>query len=309
MSNEGRPALQVALIAVTVIPDRSIRRELARVLADAGWAVHTARDAADALRLCHHLEADVVLVHKAVDDGPLAFIDRLKMDSDAFDVAVVLVGDGFDVDVVVSAMNRGAADVLRTPLHPAEAVARATAAARTKALVKELTQHNDRIEELVLLDELTGLRNRRALMHDLETFIATARRHERSLSAVMIDVDRFKAINDLHGHQAGDAVLVEIARRIEGRLRDGDVAGRLGGDEMLVLLPETDAEGAATLAGSICEAVAMGPVQVPSEGPIDVTISLGSAAWEGEGSADLLERADRALYAAKGAGRDRAVAL
>ena len=279
------------------------------MLADAGWAVHTARDAADALRLCRHLEADVVLVHTAVEDGPLAFVDRLKTDGDAFDVAVVLVGDGFDVDVVVSALNRGAADVLRTPLHPAEAVARATAAARTKALVKELTHHNDRIVELVLLDELTGLRNRRALMHDLEMLIATTRRHGRSLSAVMIDIDRFKSINDLHGHQAGDAVLIEISRRVEGRLRDGDVAGRLGGDELLVLLPETDAEGAAALADSIREAVAARPVLVSGYGPIEVTISLGSSAWDGETGAELIERADRALYVAKGAGRDKAVAL
>ena len=243
------------------------------------------------------------------EDGPLAFIDRLKSDGELFNVAVVLVGDGFDVDVVVSAMNRGAADVLRTPLHPAEAVARATAAARTKALVKELTVHNDRIEELVLLDELTGLRNRRAIRHDLETLVATARRHKRALSAVMIDIDHFKSINDEHGHLAGDAVLVEVGRRIEGRLRDGDVAGRLGGDELLVLLPETDADGAATLAASIRDAIAAEPVTVPASGPIDVTVSLGSAAWQGESGAELLDRADRALYAAKGAGRDRAVAL
>ena len=297
------------VIAVLLIPERSTCNELTRVLGDAGWSVRAATDPDDALRLCRHVDADVVLVHESVQGGPLALIDRLKSDGDLFNVAVVLVGDGFDVDVVVSALTHGAADVLRTPLHPAEAVARATAAARTKALVKELTAHNDRIEELVLLDELTGLRNRRAVRHDLETLVATARRHRRSLSAVMIDIDHFKSINDVHGHGAGDAVLMEVARRVEGRLRDADVAGRLGGDELLVLLPETDADGAATLASSIREAITAEPVTVPGNGPIDVTVSLGSASWEGESSIDLLDRADRALYAAKGAGRDRAVAL
>ncbi len=125
----------------------------------------------------------------------------------------------------------------------------------------------------------------------------------------MIDIDHFKSINDEHGHLAGDAVLIEVGRRIEGRLRDGDVAGRLGGDELLVLLPETDADGAATLAASIRDAIAAEPVQVPGNGSIEVTVSLGSAAWNGDSGAELLDRADRALYAAKGAGRDRAVAL
>lgn len=279
------------------------------MLADADWSVHDARDADDALTLCRHLEADVALVHEDVEGGAIAFVDRMKADPDLYSVAVLLVGDDLHVDDVIAAINHGAADVLRAPLHPAEAVARANAAARTKALVKELTHHNDRIEELALLDELTGLRNRRAVMHDLETLVATARRHGRQMSAVMVDVDRFKAINDENGHQAGDAVLREVARRLVGRLRDGDVAGRLGGDELLVLLPETGAQGAATLAASIREAIAAEPVRVPGNGPIDVTVSLGSAAWEGETRAELLERADRALYAAKGAGRDRAVAL
>lgn len=296
------------MIAVIAIPEGGTSRELTTVLSEAGWTVRIARDASHALRLCRRTEADVLLVHDAIDGGPLEFMDRLKADADLFNIAVVFVGEGLDVDGVVSAMNRGAADVLRTPVVPADAIARATSAARTKALVKELTQHNNRLEEIVLFDELTGLRNRRAVMHDLDMLLATSRRHRRSLAAIMVDIDRFKMINDEYGHRAGDDVLREVARRLAGRLRDGDVAGRLGGDELLILLPETTADGAAVLAASIREAIGELPVDT-SDGPIRVTISLGSTAWEGETGEELLDRADRALYAAKGAGRDRAVAL
>ena len=146
-------------------------------------------------------------------------------------------------------------------------------------------------------------------MHDLETLIATARRHGRPLSAVMIDVDRFKAINDEHGHQAGDAVLVEVARRIEGRLRDGDVAGRLGRRRAARAAAGDGRRGRRHTGRLDPRRGRRGSGASAGDGPIDVTISLGSAAWEGETSAELLERADRALYAAKGAGRDRAVAL
>lgn len=296
------------MIAVIAIPESATSRELARVLTDAGWTVRTARDPAHALRLCRSIDVDVLLIGDAVEGGAADFMDRLKSDGELYNMAVVFVGAGLDVDHVVSAMHRGAADVLRTPVDPADAVARATAAARTKALVKELTQHNDRLAGLVLFDELTGLRNRRAVRYDLEMLVATSRRHKRPLAAIMVDVDRFKAINDEHGHRAGDEVLREVSRRLEERLRGADVAGRLGGDELLVLLPETDADGAATLARSIRDAIGERPVDT-TEGPIAVTVSLGSAAWAGETGDELVERADRALYAAKGAGRDRAVAL
>lgn len=274
------------------------------MLAAAGWSVHAGRDPEHARRLCRLREADVLLV----DDDAISVLDQLRTDPELLHTGVVVVGDQLDVDGVVSALQRGAADVLRTPVDPPDAIARATAAARTKALVKQLTTQDDRLEGLVLFDELTALRNRRAIMLDLETLVATARRHERALAALMIDVDHFKAINDTYGHRAGDAVLREVAQRIGQRLRGADLAGRLGGDEILVLLPETDAHGASTLAASIRGAVADRPIRTPG-GLVGTTVSIGSAAWDGEAADLLLERADQALYAAKAAGRDRAVTL
>jgi diguanylate cyclase (GGDEF)-like protein len=293
------------VIAVTAISELALRRELFEVLSEAGWTILEALDGDDALRLCGTAEADVLLLDEA---GALTTLDRLNTGAERLPVGVVVVGQNLDMEGVVSALKRGAADVLRTPVDPADAVARATAAARTKALVKQLTTENHRIEGLVMFDELTGLRNRRAILLELETMVATARRHHRPLSALMIDVDNFKPVNDDHGHRTGDAVLREVAARIGDRLRGADVAGRLGGDEVVVLLPETDSGGAAILGDSIRAAISGNPVSTPS-GPIDVTVSVGAAAWGGESSEHLLDRADKALYAAKAAGRDRSVAL
>jgi diguanylate cyclase (GGDEF)-like protein len=216
----------------------------------------------------------------------------------------VLINDGLTVDQVREALTRGAEDVLRTPLDAGDVLARAHSAARTKALVDELTAQNRRLESLLLFDELTGLRNRRALLNELEMLIAAARRHTRPLALLMLDIDSFKPINDRYGHAVGDEVLREMGRRLRGRVRTEDVAGRLGGDELLVVLPDTDAEGAAVLAGSICKAI-RAELFHTSAGLIRVTASIGSATWGGEPTAGLLEAADQALYRAKGAGRDR----
>ena len=294
------------MIAITAIPDFATRRELTTVLTEAGWTLDHARDGEEALARCRDAEADVLLVHEALPGGAIGLLDRLKRDSELFRVAVVLVGDGLNVEEVVSAMERGAADVLRTPLVPADVVGRATAAARTKALVKELTAQNNRLEELVLFDELTGLRNRRAILNDLDMLVTGAARHGLSLAVLMLDVDHFKAINDEHGHRVGDDVLREIGARLRGRMRGGDVAGRLGGDELLIVLPSTEAGGADSLARSISSSMRDTPVQTPS-GPVVVTVSIGSAAWLDDDVEMLLERADRALYSAKEQGRDRTV--
>ncbi len=292
------------MIAVTAIQEPALRQELTDVLSAVGWKVHHGRGSAHALRVSRIHEADVLLV----DEDAISLLDQLKADPELLHIGVVVVGDQLDVAGVVSALQRGAADVLRTPVDPPDAIARATSAARTKALVKQLTTQDDRLEGLVLFDELTALRNRRAIMLDLETQVAAARRHDRDLAALMIDVDHFKATNDTYGHRAGDAVLSEISKRIGQRLRGADLAGRLGGDEILVLLPETDARGAATLAASIRQAVSERAIRTPAGG-VRATVSIGSAAWEGEPADLLLERADQALYAAKAAGRDRAVTL
>jgi diguanylate cyclase (GGDEF)-like protein len=147
-------------------------------------------------------------------------------------------------------------------------------------------------------DQLTGLANRRTWDHELPREIARARRCGEPLSLAILDLDRFKAYNDRHGHPAGDRLLRSAAAAWSERLRTTDVLARYGGEEFAVLLPRCDAHSAAQVADALRAAV-----------PGEETCSVGVVTWDGSESAEaLVGRADAALYAAKDAGRDRVVA-
>jgi diguanylate cyclase (GGDEF)-like protein len=142
---------------------------------------------------------------------------------------------------------------------------------------------------------------------ELERLILRARRHAQSVSVAMLDIDHFKSINDEHGHAVGDAVLIEVAARIRRRLRGDDLVGRWGGEEFLLVLPETSPEGTHIVAESVRAAIGDEALLLTT-GLLVVTASIGCATWESsDASDDLLGRADLALYAAKAAGRNTVV--
>jgi diguanylate cyclase (GGDEF)-like protein len=161
-------------------------------------------------------------------------------------------------------------------------------------------------QRLSVTDGLTGLTNYRAFQQVLAREVERAVRFHRSLSVLMLDLDMFKQVNDAHGHQVGDAVLVQVAERIREEVRDVDVVGRYGGEEFVVVLPETDLEGARHLADRICDKVRSTPIRT-SAGDLTVTVSMGVAVYpqHGDTPSSLVRAADRALYDAKGDGRDR----
>lgn len=162
-----------------------------------------------------------------------------------------------------------------------------------------------RLHRLAMLDELTGLPNRRAALARLDDELRLARRLGRTLSVLMVDVDHFKHINDTHGHAVGDDVLRHLARTLGATLRARDHLGRLGGEEFLVVLPDTSVGHTERIAERMREAIADTPCPT-SAGPIDVTISVGVATAQApdELPATLVERADEALYRAKRLGRN-----
>jgi diguanylate cyclase (GGDEF)-like protein len=159
-------------------------------------------------------------------------------------------------------------------------------------------------ETRALTDALTGLANKRSIEDTLKRMSAQAGRSLSPLAAVMLDLDHFKQINDLFGHDRGDDVLAAVGLTITQVLRDSDFAGRYGGEEFLVLLPDTNREGALETAERL--RAALGAMRVPGE-ERKVTASLGVAVLPDDAgdSAQLLRHADRALYAAKQAGRNR----
>jgi diguanylate cyclase (GGDEF)-like protein len=151
-------------------------------------------------------------------------------------------------------------------------------------------------------DDLTGLANRGALDEEMAQAFARARRTQRPFAIMMVDIDRFKFINDTHGHAVGDVTLAAFSTRLAAALREPDRALCYGGEEFCLLLADTDLAGARTLADRLRE-----QIMRPFDGTMrSLTASLGVTAWEPEDTVDsLLRRADRAVYAAKGGGRNR----
>jgi two-component system cell cycle response regulator len=242
---------------------------------------------------------DVLLLHRDLGGTPA----DVKADPDLFRIALVLVGGPGPVDGVLRALEHGAHDVLRDDAAPGELVARVRAARRAQQMQEQLLSREHELEQLAYRDELTGLANRRFAVRQLQAEISRARRHGQALSVVIFDADRFKSLNDRHGHLAGDEVLRGLGDRLRGRLREEDVVARFGGEEFLVILPDTGAEGAAAVAEDVRAAVAAEPFPV-GRFALRLTVSAGHATWAGEDLERLVGRADRGLYAAKDAGRD-----
>jgi diguanylate cyclase (GGDEF)-like protein len=157
-------------------------------------------------------------------------------------------------------------------------------------------------------DSLTGMMNRRTFEDRWQGEVARARRYGRPISIAAIDIDYFKQFNDTYGHAAGDLALQSVGRVIRSRVRAGDFAARIGGEEFVVALPETNSVNATAMAEQLRRAVAENPIRITGHrGAVTTTISIGVASWpeHGEEITRLLERADNRLYEAKLAGRDQ----
>jgi two-component system, cell cycle response regulator len=280
-----------------------VRHTLRWPLEGAGFAVSEAADARAALDRLHEETHHLALVDIDLPGGGFNLLDALKTDPDLAGTTVVLLTDDLADGAVVQGIERGATDCLRKPVEPVEAIVRARAALRVWQLQQNIRQGNERLAELAATDDLTGLLARRFLESHLRGLVGSARRHGRPLSVVMLDLDDFKDINDTHGHPVGDYVLRTVVDRMRSRLRREDLLGRWGGDELMLVLPDEDLRGAVAVAEALRAAVADTEISVDGQ-PISITISAGVAEWDGEAAAQLIERADAALYDAKDAGRN-----
>lgn len=293
------------LDVLVVDPDEDRRRAAADTLRSVGCAVREFASAPDAIAACaQRLPSVIVVDEDACRADDLRVIDAIKGDPELFGIGVVVRARRLDVDEALDGFARGAHGVLVDPLADAELVATVRSAARTGVLQEELRSRAEALERLAFFDGLTGIANRRFLDRQLEALISGSRRHGRPLAVALVDADRFKRINDSRGHAVGDEVLSEVARRLGARLRTEDHIGRFGGEEFLVLLPDTGADDAAAVAESLRAEVSSRPVVVEG-GEVDVTVSMGWAVWEGDTAHALVARADAALYRAKAEGRNR----
>ena len=180
--------------------------------------------------------------------------------------------------------------------------------AKGMSIAMERSFLHSQVKVLTTEDSLTGCHNRRKFEADLEEEIARAKRYERPLSFLMIDIDWFKKYNDIHGHSKGDELLKEIAKLFVGKVRDTDKVYRYGGEVFVIMLPETDQEKALLVANRIQKAVEQkqfaGQKESQPDGELTVSIGVASYPWDGNSKNELLESADTALRHAKRSGRN-----
>ncbi len=225
-------------------------------------------------------------------------------------VPLLVIGEEVQKDVLIRALDLGVNDYLLRPVDRNELIARVTTQFRWKTYSDRLRETYRQSLELAATDPLTGLNNRRYLSNHLSRQISRAKETRKACSVLMVDVDHFKRINDTHGHQAGDEVLKGISERLRFNIRGIDLACRYGGEEFVIVMPEADMPTAEKVAERLRESIADRPFELgPGRGQLLVTASLGVASLE-PGDTDseaLIARADKALYAAKAAGRNRVV--
>jgi diguanylate cyclase (GGDEF)-like protein len=186
-------------------------------------------------------------------------------------------------------------------------VIKETQCRRPRVLQDQLQQRNAELNQISRTDALTGLFNRRHLDEELLRRHNDSVRHHDPMCLLLLDLDHFKHVNDTYGHPAGDLVLRAFAERISIGLRAGDISGRWGGEEFLVILPRTDLDGAIEVAERIRSTTAAAPVTAADQ-DITVTVSGGCALGPGDSAGALVQLADQCLYQAKHAGRNQIVA-
>ncbi|QEL22388.1 PleD family two-component system response regulator [Bosea sp. F3-2] len=292
---EDRPnvveRLQSALSAFHAVEVESDAQQAALRAADGGFdSVIISLDLQDqdGLRLCSQLRS----------------LERTR------NISVLLMGEVEDRARILRGLDIGAHDFLLRPIDRNELLARVRTQVRRKRFTERLRDSVQSSMEMAVMDQLTGLHNRRFMTSRLAMMFDESALRARSLSILLLDVDHFKAVNDSWGHDAGDEVLREFANRVRACTRGIDLVARMGGEEVVVVLPDTGRDAAYQVAERIRERVESEPFAIQNNTrDIRVTVSVGVANRRAgdASSADIMKRADDALYRAKAGGRNRVI--
>jgi two-component system cell cycle response regulator len=255
---------------------------------------------------------DLVLVNAGAKafDG-LRFAAHIRSDEATRGLPILAVVDPDERQRIVKALEIGVNDILARPIDPGELAARAKTQIRQKRYADYLRTNLDHSLELAVTDQLTGLHNRRYMQGQLEALMRRAGAGGEPVATLVIDIDHFKKINDSFGHDVGDEVLREFAVRLASNVRAVDLPVRHGGEEFVVVMPDTSLDDARRIAERIRLHVAGSPFRVMGgDELLTVTISIGVAASFGpqDTAQGLLKRADEAVYEAKSRGRNRVIA-
>ena len=278
---------------------------IAELLASVASEVGRPTSAEELIHNCDH-SIELVILSLAGKLDALRLVSQLRAQEQSRLVPILLIADPSELPRLAKGLDLGATDYLVRPLDRNELIARARTSIRRKRVQDRLQENYQKSLSLALTDGLTGLYNRRYLSAHLESLLPSVADGAKGPGLLMFDLDFFKRVNDTHGHAAGDAVLREVAARVARNVRAFDLVSRYGGEEFVVVLPETPLPVAVVVAERLRAVVAEKPVAVADGAEISVSISVGVAVTRDatETAASLMRRADEALYAAKAHGRN-----
>jgi diguanylate cyclase (GGDEF)-like protein len=299
----GEPVAPSGQPRILVVEDSAVQRHvLTSYFTGQGFEVFGAADGEEALELANTRLPDVILLDLVLPkmDG-LEVCRRLKSYYPTATIPIVFITASYSIEERIQALKCGAHDFLVKPVNQQELLIR----------VKSLLRHKQLVETLVTQacrDPLTGLYNRRQMMTCLYLEMQRARRYNTSLSLILLDVDYFKNYNDSRGHLAGDEALRQLSTLLNANVRAFDKVARYGGEEFVIILPQTDLQGAVASAEKLCWLVENHPFPEAEVQPGGrFTISLGISVYpdHADNVDGLLFLADKAMYQAKAAGRNR----
>jgi two-component system cell cycle response regulator len=297
-------------VDVLVVDDSAVHlKVLEHTLSRTFERVYLARNGREALEIFERERPALVITDCVMPDvGGFELCQRIRA-AQSFYVYIIMVTSIAETENVVKGLTSGADDYLTKPVHPEELLARVKVGLRLIDLHRQLEEKNRLLEHFALTDPLTGLPNRRAIEAWAAHELPAAVRHGFAFWVVAIDLDHFKHVNDVYGHEAGDIVLKAFGEILRGNTRLSDISGRIGGEEFLHVLTHADD----TYLPAIVErtrAKLSARVFTFGDSSVTVTASFGATGFRGgeraPGFPELVKRADRALYKAKQGGRNRA---
>ena len=294
---------------ILIVEDELIfRRMVKKYLLEAGHDIVEAEDGQSAWELFQHEPFQLVITDWVMPrlSGP-ELVHKIRTSGEKNYTYIIMLTAMDDKDNVVVGLESGADEYLTKPFNSKELVARVASGMRILKLEEQLMQAHQQMEILAMRDGLTGLLNRRAIEEYAEAEFNLTLRKERVLSVIMLDIDHFKNINDRFGHNCGDHTLQQVAKILKEDLRIYDRIGRWGGEEFILILPDTQLMDAAKVAERIRARTAEMEMSLENGEEFSVQISLGIASTANQFSSltKLIDAADQALYQAKQTGRNR----
>ena len=314
LSTEAEPAEEDHSAAKVLLVEgfAPAAQRISTILATDKDVVEVAASSADAMQKAAKGNYDLVITGLQIgqEDG-LRLCSNLRSADETRQVPILLIVDEFEMPRLVKGLDLGVSDYLMKPIDANELLARVRIQVRRRRYQDRLRTNYERSLSMALTDVLTGVYNRRYALRHMEGLMKRVADTSKALSVLVCDLDRFKSVNDTYGHAAGDEVLKQFAQRATQSMRNIDMVARFGGEEFVILLPDTEGDNALKAAERLCKKVAGTPMDVANapDGKLTVTVSIGVAsttmAMPGE---ELIKLADAALYRAKQAGRNQVCA-